>query len=149
MAQASLSFEWQGDRDTPEATEAFVRYARARVKGAMLDELRQMDHLGRSQRRKIKVLQIARERFAVPMGTNPAWATEPTQRHDIDEIAALEQADRRSPEEQQPGFGALKKRSTRRRAATPRDEVEARVDTAIVLRRLETFFAACRSASAR
>ena len=44
------------------AAEAFVRYARARVKGAMLDELRQMDHLGRAQRRKIKALQIARER---------------------------------------------------------------------------------------
>ena len=63
VAQASLGFQWQGDRDSPEATEAFLRYARARVKGAMLDELRQIDHLGRGQRRKIKALQIARERW--------------------------------------------------------------------------------------
>ena len=29
VAQAALGFEWQGERDTPEATEAFVRYARS------------------------------------------------------------------------------------------------------------------------
>jgi RNA polymerase sigma factor for flagellar operon FliA len=34
VAQASIGFQWEGDRDSPEATEAFLRYARARVKGA-------------------------------------------------------------------------------------------------------------------
>ena len=56
VAQAAIGFQWEGSRDTPEADEAFVRYARARVKGAMLDELRQMDHLGRGQRRKLKAV---------------------------------------------------------------------------------------------
>src|SRR5512143_747336 len=74
VAQAALGFQWEGDRDTPEATEAFLRYARARVKGAMLDELRQMDHLGRGQRRKLKALQIARERWRSVHGTEPGLA---------------------------------------------------------------------------
>ena len=74
VAQASLGFQWDGDRDSPEAAEAFVRYARARVKGAMLDELRQMDHLGRAQRRKIKALQIARERWRSAHGSEPTLA---------------------------------------------------------------------------
>jgi RNA polymerase sigma factor for flagellar operon FliA len=43
VAQAAVTFEWDGDRETEEAQQAFVRYARMRVKGAMLDELRQMD----------------------------------------------------------------------------------------------------------
>jgi RNA polymerase sigma factor for flagellar operon FliA len=141
VAQASLSFEWEGDRSTPEATEAFVRYARARVKGAMLDELRQMDHLGRSQRRKIKVLQIARERWRGANGHDPSLGQlSQLSGMSIDEIAGLEQADLE---------GRLKSSSPdssfdeapQQRAATPRDEVEARVDTGIVLRRLETFFA--------
>ena len=83
VAQASLGFEWEGDRDSPEATEAFLRYARARVKGAMLDELRQMDHLGRGQRRKIKVLQIARERWRGAHGSEPEHgAAERAVRHE-------------------------------------------------------------------
>jgi Sigma-70, region 4 len=60
---------------------------------------------------------------------------------DIDEIARLEQADQQ---------GRMKSASAdsdddepaEHRAATERDEVEARVDTGIVLRRLERFFAA-------
>jgi RNA polymerase sigma factor for flagellar operon FliA len=141
VAQASLSFVWEGDRGTPEATEAFVRYARARVKGAMLDELRQMDHLGRGQRRKIKVLQIARERWRGANGHEPSLGQlSQLCGMSIDEIAALEQADLE---------GRLKSSSPdssfdevpQQRAATPRDEVEARVDTGIVLRRLERFFA--------
>src|ERR1700712_1931557 len=63
VAQAALGFEWEGDHDSEEGKEAFVRYARMRVKGAMLDELRQMDQMGRAQRRKVKVIQIARERW--------------------------------------------------------------------------------------
>ncbi len=144
VAQASLGFEWQGDRDSPEATEAFLRYARARVKGAMLDELRQMDHLGRGQRRKLKVLQIARERWRSAHGGEPSMAQLSTLcGMSIDEVAKLEQADLE---------GRLKSSSggdedddhgpVEHRAATPHDEVEARVDTGIVMRRLERFFAA-------
>jgi RNA polymerase sigma factor for flagellar operon FliA len=129
VAQASLGFEWGGDRDSPEATEAFLRYARARVKGAMLDELRQMDHLGRGQRRKIKVLQIARERWRGAHGTEPGMAQlSELCGMSIDEMSRLEQADLEGPDDH--------------RAATPRDEVEARVDTGIVMRRLERYFAA-------
>ncbi len=144
VAQASLGFEWQGDRDTPEATEAFVRYARARVKGAMLDELRQMDHLGRGQRRKIKVLQIARERFRSANGHDPTLGQlAQLCGIGIDEIASLEQADmegRTRSSSASSDFGELGDMQAPQ-AATAADEVEARVDTGIVLRRLERFFA--------
>lgn len=141
VAQAAIGFEWQGDRDTPEATEAFLRYARSRVKGAMLDELRQMDHLGRGQRRKLKAVQIARERLRSVQGGEPGLAQlAELCGLSIDEIARLEQADLQ---------GRLKasgddddaQHPLEERAATPHDEVEARVDTGIVLRRLERFFA--------
>lgn len=141
VAQAAIGFQWAGDRDTPEAAEAFLRYARARVKGAMLDELRQMDHLARGQRRKLKVVQIARERLRNNNGAEPNLAQlAELSGLSIDEIARLEQA------ELQGRLKAAGDDETDDRldehAATPHDEVEARVDTGIVLRRLERFFAA-------
>ena len=142
VAQASLAFVWEGERDTPEATEAFVRYARARVKGAMLDELRQMDHLGRGQRRKLKALQIARERWRGLHGSDPSLAQlAELCGMSIDEMSRLEQADLQGR-----GKGGTADADgdepVEHRAATPHDEVEARVDTSIVMRRLESFFAA-------
>ncbi len=141
VAQASLGFQWDGDRESPEAAEAFVRYARARVKGAMLDELRQMDHLGRGQRRKIKALQIARERWRSAHGSEPTLAQlAELSDMSIDQIAKLEQAELegRAKSSAQVDGG---EEPAEVRAATPHDEVEARVDTGIVMRRLERFFA--------
>ena len=141
VAQAAVSFEWDGDRESPAAQEAFVRYARMRVKGAMLDELRQMDFLTRGERRKIKVIQIARERFRSTHGKEPSL----TQLAELtslpcNEISSLLQADALGrnqvnvdDDEDEPGH--------RFHPATPQEEVEARVDTGIVLRRLEKFFA--------
>lgn len=142
VAQAALSFEYEGDRDSEEAREAFVRYARMRVKGAMLDELRQMDHLGRGQRRKVKIIQIARERWRASNGSEPSLAQlSEVCGLSVDEIAALdllEQAGRTrssdsDAEQEEPSFEF--------HPATEREEVEARVDTGIVMRHLEKFFA--------
>jgi RNA polymerase sigma factor for flagellar operon FliA len=142
VAQAAIGFQWEGDRDTPEATEAFLRYARARVKGAMLDELRQMDHLARGQRRKLKVVQIARERLRNNNGAEPNLAQlAELSGLSIDEIARLEQADMQGRLKSGGGDDDAED-EIEERAATPHDEVEARVDTGIVLRRLERFFAA-------
>jgi RNA polymerase sigma factor FliA len=143
VAQASLGFQWEGDRDTPEATEAFLRYARARVKGAMLDELRQMDHLGRGQRRKIKALQIARERWRSAHGIEPSMAQlAELCEMSIDEMSKLEQADLEGRAKSNPVDEDGDEQVAEYRGATPHDEVEARVDTGIVMRRLERFFAA-------
>jgi RNA polymerase sigma factor for flagellar operon FliA len=142
VAQAAIGFQWEGDRDSPEATEAFLRYARARVKGAMLDELRQMDHLGRGQRRKIKAVQIARERLRNAQGAEPNLAQlAELCSMSIDEIARLEHADLQGRTKSSSDDDA-EEAAADARAATPHDEVEARVDTGIVLRRLERFFAA-------
>lgn len=142
VAQAAMSFEWPGDPDSAESREAFVRYARMRVKGAMIDELRQMDHLDRSQRRKIKVIQIARERWRALHGADPSLSElSRLCAMDIDEIAELEaDAVASQTESLSDDFDQLD-RAPPSEPATPKDEVEARVDTAIVLRRLEKFFA--------
>lgn len=147
VAQAALGFQWQGERDTPEAAEAFVRYARARVRGAMLDELRQMDHLARGQRRRLKALQIARERLRSAHGREPALAQLAALCGiSVDEIARLEHAEAQGRAIGSDGGnggngGDGDDAPNELRAATPHDEVEARVDTAIVMRRLERFFA--------
>ena len=143
VAQAALSFVWEGDRDTEEAQEAFVRYARMRVKGAMLDELRQMDHLGRAQRRKVKVIQVATERWRATHGADPT-AAELSQSCGMgtEEIFELELAARTvqttSLSEDSESDEA---RAPAHEPATEKDEVEARVDTGMLMRRLEKFFA--------
>jgi RNA polymerase sigma factor for flagellar operon FliA len=143
VAQAAMNFEWEGDPDSEEGREAFLRYAQMRVKGAMLDELRQMDQLSRSQRRKYKVVQIARERW-MQGHDQPPTLTELAEvcGIEVEEIAELEQAastaqtQSLSDDEDDTEYHA-----PAGQAATPTDEVEARVDTAILLRRLEKFFA--------
>ncbi|CAD5372378.1 RNA polymerase sigma factor for flagellar operon [Rubrivivax sp. A210] len=142
VAQAALGFKWEGDPETEEAREAFVRYARLRVKGAMVDELRQMDHLERSQRRKVKVIEIARERWQASHGAAPTLGElSGVCQLSIDEVAELEQAALTAQTKSLSDEGDGEDHAPRQEPATPRDEVEARVDTAIVLRRLEKFFA--------
>jgi RNA polymerase sigma factor FliA len=143
VAQAALTFVWEGDRETDEAKEAFVRYARMRVKGAMLDELRQMDHLGRAQRRKVKVIQVATERWRGSHGADPT-AAELSQSCGIgmEEVFELQLAassgQTTSLSEISEPDEAL---SPAHEPATAKDEVEARVDTGMLMRRLEKFFA--------
>lgn len=142
VAQAALSFTWEGeDRESDAAEQAFVRYARHRVRGAMLDELRQMDHLGRAQRRKVKVVQIARERWRAIQGKEPLLAElAPLTGLTVEEIAQLDQADRLG-RSQAMGSDGDEVYLEHLHPATPKEEVEARVDTSIVMRHLERFFA--------
>jgi RNA polymerase sigma factor for flagellar operon FliA len=143
VAQAAINFQWEGDPDSVEGREAFLRYAQLRVKGAMLDELRQMDQLSRSQRRKFKVIQIARERWMQGHDTQPSLAElSEVSGLTVDEIAELEHA---ASTAQTQSLTEDEDNEDHRlpplQAATAADEVEARVDTAILLRRLEKFFA--------
>ncbi len=142
VAQASLGFKWDGDRGTEEAKEAFVRYARMRVKGAMLDELRQMDHLGRAQRRKVKVVQVATERWRAKHGTLPTTAElSLVCGMSTEEIFELESAARIAQTTGRSEGPEADDVAPPPEPATAKDAVEARVDTAILLRRLEGFFA--------
>ena len=143
VAQAAINFQWEGDPDSEEGREAFLRYAQLRVKGAMLDELRQMDQLSRSQRRKFKVIQIARERWMQDHDQPPSLSElSASCGIEVNEIAELEQAastaQTQSLSDEDDDGDHYTPQS---HAATPNDEVEARVDTAILLRRLEKFFA--------
>lgn len=144
VAQASLAFEWAGDPSTEEAREAFVRYARQRVRGAMLDELRGMDVLPRGERRRIKVVEVARERWQARHGRPPTLA-ELAQvcEMDVDEVARLDQAAEQARTEHLPGAGDDGDETfhATREPATAHDEVEARVETGLLLRRLEGYFA--------
>ncbi|MEO8937887.1 MAG: sigma-70 family RNA polymerase sigma factor [Burkholderiaceae bacterium] len=142
VACASVKFKWDGDEASAEGKAAFVGYARQRVKGAMLDELRNLDHLGRGDRRKVKAIQAARARWQSDHG---AAATLGELRKacslSIEEIARLDQI----------GFVVHSENAAREREwepyvqstepSTEGDEVEADVDKAIVLRRFEKYFA--------
>jgi RNA polymerase sigma factor for flagellar operon FliA len=141
VAQAALAFIWEGDRETEEAKEAFVRYAQMRVKGAMLDELRKMDHLGRAQRRKVKVIQVATERWRAGHGVDPT-AAELSQSCGMgtEEIFELELAARSGQTTSLSDDSESDGVPPPHEAATAQDEVEARVDTAMLMRRLESFF---------
>lgn len=146
VAQASLAFEWEGDPQGDEAREAFVRYARQRVRGAMLDELRSMDVLPRGQRRQIKVIEVARERWQARHGREPTLAElAEVCALDVDEVARLELAAEHARAEHLPGAGAGDDGDAvphlAREPATAHDEVEARVETGLLLRRLEGYFA--------
>jgi RNA polymerase sigma factor for flagellar operon FliA len=142
VAQAALGFEWDGDRDSPEAKEAFVRYARQRVHGAMLDELRAMDHLSRGQRRQVKMLQVARERWRSRHGSE-ATAAEIGQvcGLGIEEVFALDRMALQAQQISSSDDPADDGQAAPREASTAQDEVEARVDTGLLMRRLEAFFA--------
>ena len=141
VAQAALGFLWEGDRESEEAKAAFVRYARHRVHGAMLDELRQMDHLSRNRRRQVKLLQVARERWRSTNDSEPSAADlSPLCGLSVDEIYELEH-EALQAQPVSPGADTEDDAERpQREAATPQDEVEARVDTAMLLRRLESFF---------
>jgi RNA polymerase sigma factor for flagellar operon FliA len=143
VAQSALAFRWEGDRESADAQEAFARYAKMRVKGAMLDELRQMDHLTREQRRKCVVLRIARERWRALNDTDPRLSElSAVTGIGVDDIASLDLAAWSAQAESLDEDSNLSEHGAARQPATERDEVEARVDTAIVIRRLEKFFAA-------
>ncbi|MEF7613107.1 sigma-70 family RNA polymerase sigma factor [Aquincola sp. MAHUQ-54] len=142
VAQSAVAFEWEGDHDSEEAREAFVRYARMRVRGAMLDELRGMDVLPRSDRRKVKALEIARDRWIAAHGREPNLS-------ELGEVCGLTVAE---VADLQYAAHMAHPRSLSPRAddeapehvhepATAHDEVEARVDTGLVLRHLEKLFA--------
>lgn len=133
VAMSLTTFEWAGDRNTEPARDAFVRYARMRVKGAMLDELRQMDFLSRSERRKIKQIRRASERHLAMFGTEANLAqlasdTGMTR----DEIGSLLQADalgrNQVDAEEEPG------RPQHFYPSTSPGDVEDRVSSAVALR---------------
>ena len=142
VAQAALCFEWDGDRDSEEACAAFVRYARQRVNGAMISELRQMDTLSRGQRRQVKLLQLAHERWQATHDQAPGAADlaalSGLPLADIFDIEALALASQpvAAPDGIDDANGAGLPEP-----ATAHDEIEARVDTGLLLVRLERFFA--------
>ena len=142
VAQAALRFEWDGDRDTEEACSAFVRYARQRVNGAMIDELRQMDSLNRGQRRQVKLLQLARERWHATHDKAPGAADlAALSGLPVADIFAIEALALASQPLAAPGSSDDAGAPLLPEPATAHDEIEARVDTGLLLVRLERFFA--------
>jgi RNA polymerase sigma factor for flagellar operon FliA len=98
--------------------------------------------LSRGERRKIKVIQIARERLRQTSGGEPGLgALAQATAMDADEISALLQADQLGRNQVSVDNEDEDAVHHHFHPATPREEVEARVDTAIVLRKLEGFFA--------
>jgi len=77
LAQSVVYFDWAVAGRGPTGQQAFVVHAKARLKVALLDEMRHMSHLGRLQRRRWLLLQLAREHLraqGTPFEGAPAMA---------------------------------------------------------------------------
>ncbi len=142
VAQASLTFEWAGERDSEEANQAFVRYAQMRVKGALIAAGRPPPPRARAPPPKDTALgragpggrgQHGRDPTAEELGSACNMSTE--------EVFDLEVAARSGHEVSLDDGSDAPDRDAVAEPATERDEVEARVDTGLLLRRLEAFFA--------
>lgn len=59
------------DRFDPERSREFVSFARVRIRGAMLDSLRELDLLPRSMRERANALQRATSRLTAELGRPP------------------------------------------------------------------------------
>jgi RNA polymerase sigma factor for flagellar operon FliA len=65
LAQAARSFD-------PDRGVSFQRFASARIRGALLDELRSRDWASRSVRAKARKLSVASERLTAKLGRTPS-----------------------------------------------------------------------------
>lgn len=82
-------------RFKPERGIKFETYAEARIKGAMLDDLRRMDWFSRGQRHRVRVLEEATRRLEHENGASPtpemlAEATGLSQREVTEGLEALQ-----------------------------------------------------------
>ena len=141
VAQSAISFEWEGDHDSTAGTEAFLCYARMRVKGAMLDELRAGDFLSRGERQKVKRLQVARERHRAAHGTEASLGhlAEITglAAREIGELLHADQLGRNHADVSGDADDGL---AQRHHPATEADAVEAAVDQATMVRRMRALY---------
>jgi RNA polymerase sigma factor for flagellar operon FliA len=61
LAQSLAQFDWERPGTETAVELAFVAETRGRIKADMLDEVRQMTHLSRTQRRRWTLVKLARE----------------------------------------------------------------------------------------
>lgn len=140
VAQSAMLFKWNGDHDSVAGQDAFMRYASQRVKGAMLDELRQTDYLSRGERRKVKLIDVARERWRAAHGSNPTLADlSRICGMGINDISNCEQAAAAGQTVSLSEYTDDDRAALLRQPTTPADEVEVRVDTAVAMRRLARY----------
>lgn len=142
MIQVGLIAVWRCLEVFEETGEpdAFVRFARMRVKGAMLDELRQMDFLSRGERRKIKLVWAARQRHFSTHGTAPSLGDlAAATGMQSGKLGRLLQAQALGRHQATSVYDEEEQESRRMHPATPPDEVERRVDDGLAVRRLHAF----------
>jgi RNA polymerase sigma factor for flagellar operon FliA len=65
LAQSLAQFDWEQTGDDAVVEAAFVAQARLRIKADMVDEVRQMTHLSRTQRRRWTMVKLAREHVSL------------------------------------------------------------------------------------
>ena len=143
VAQSTTTFEWEGDHENADGTEAFLRYARMRVKGVMPDELRAGDFLSRGERQEVKRVQVARDRHRAPHGTEAS----PGRRAEFTGLAAREICALLHADQLGRNHHRRCRRCHRRQGATPptrdptdADAGEAAVNQAIMLRRMQALY---------
>lgn len=151
LARAVVHFNWDVHARAlrPESADAaFVAFAREQVKADMVDEVRQMTHLSRLQRRRWALVKLARETAQRRLQAQ-GRRREPSHEElsvltglSVTEIDALERMARLGP--WQPGEGSQHLMELRSlKSVTPQQLRQAREDTRTMLHGLAALLVQC------
>lgn len=144
LAQCAVQYDW----DRPAGDAAFVIHARERVKADMVDEVRQMTHLSRLQRRRWTLVKLAREHVQLRLRMQGDFR-DPTPEElavmtglSVTEIEVLSRMTQLGPWD--PGLGSHHLMELRAlRQADEAQHRRAREDTAFVLERIAPLLLVC------
>lgn len=148
LAQSAVQFDWDRPEGSAGAELAFVAHARERIKADMVDEVRQMTHLSRLQRRRWTLVKLAREHVQLRLRVQGEFR-DPTPEElavvtglSVTEIEVLRRMAQLGPWDPDKGSHHLMELRSMRQA----DEAQqrrAREDTAFVLERIAPLLLLC------
>lgn len=150
LSQALMQFEWESAGQAPKAAResAWLSAARERVKADLMDEVRQMTHLSRMQRRRWVLVKLAREHLHTRLKVQ-GISREPTSEEiaavtglSVHEVDVLHRMARLEPWE--PDRGSLQVLEMRSLKPPAEEELrQAREDTHVVLEQLAPVLLLC------
>lgn len=151
LARATAHFNWNAQRPTIKGDEvelAFAAFAREQVKADLVDEVRQMTHLSRLQRRRWALVKLARERVERRLQAQ-GLRRDPSPEDlsvltgmSVTEIDALHRMARLGPWQPEEGSQHLMELRSLKQA-TPEQLRQAREDTRVLLQQLASLLVQC------
>jgi RNA polymerase sigma factor for flagellar operon FliA len=148
LAQSLAQFDWERPGTESAVELAFAAEARSRIRADMLDEVRQMTHLSRTQRRRWTLVKLAREHVLLRLRIQGEFR-DPTAEElavvtglSVTEIGVLSRMAQMGPWDPDQGSHHLMElRSLRQPDANQLQR--AREDTVFVLERIAPLFLVC------